>query len=89
MYVYTAKEKNDDSMKNTKIIAPGSGISDTNDRPTPRAIRGAGALDSTKDQSIKKSSRGKKFSQDDVWCSSYKSNSPSWGHDDRFVKDYD
>ncbi|XP_014217528.1 uncharacterized protein LOC106646039 [Copidosoma floridanum] len=62
-----------------------------NERPVPRAIRGAGALDTYKDRNLKKSPRGKKdkLTDEQIWSSKQNTNSKNWGHDDRFEKDYD
>ncbi|XP_008207935.1 uncharacterized protein LOC100679564 isoform X2 [Nasonia vitripennis] len=62
-----------------------------NERPVmPRAIRGAGAVDSGKDKNAKKSPRGKKdkLTDEQIWSSKQNTGSKVWGHDDRFDKDY-
>lgn len=56
----------------------------------PRAIRGAGAGESTKDKNINRLHKGNrdKMTDDQIWSSKQNTNSKVWGHDDRFDKDY-
>ncbi|XP_011493858.1 PREDICTED: uncharacterized protein LOC105359079 [Ceratosolen solmsi marchali] len=57
----------------------------------PRAIRGTGATDSTKDKSNRRSPRGRKdkLTDEQVWSSKPNTCSRVSEHDDRFDKDYD
>lgn len=57
----------------------------------PRAIRGAGAAENSKDKNAKKFPRGKKdkLTDQEIWSSKQNTSSKVWGHDDRFEKDYD
>ena len=70
----------------TEKSPPNTGM----DKPVPRAIRGAGAADSTKDKNTKKSPRGRKdkLTDEQIWSSKQNTSSKVWGHDDRFDKDY-
>ena len=72
-----------------KIRGPSSGGS----RPFPRAIRGSGANESSKDhiRNEKKTLRSHKdkLTDEQVWSAKQNTGSKIWGHDDRFDNDYE
>ena len=78
----------DPKLQGSKEKSP---VTVTIERPSvPRAIRGAGSIDNAKDKNNKKSPRGKKerLTDEDIWSSKQNTSSKSWGHDDRFDKEY-
>lgn len=57
----------------------------------PRAIRGLGIRENRKENTGDKKVKGKKdkLTDEQVWSSKQNNSSKSWGHDDRFERDYE
>lgn len=71
-----------------KNRGPNSGVSG----PLPRAIRGSGASETSKEhKNDKRSPRGhkEKLTDEQVWSAKQNTGSKVWGHDDRFDNDYE
>lgn len=68
-----------------------SNASNASHTALPRAIRGLGIRENRKENAPDKKVKGKKdkLTDEQVWLSKQNNSSKSWGHDDRFERDYE
>ncbi|XP_015523115.1 uncharacterized protein LOC107226726 [Neodiprion lecontei] len=80
-------EQNSSGMINSQFVI----ISPQSQPSLPRAIRGLGIRENRKENTGDRKVKGKKdkLTDEQVWSSKQHNSNKSWGHDDRFDRDYE